>query len=324
MELTSLKDSPLFGFLLGLFLGVLFTVILGSLDMSDYLVEQLSIGFVELPFIVFWAVFEKKYGWKNAFSYVLIGTVVSLLLSFQLKSITPMVYFKVSIIGIILGEATLFAGSFTKRFAAVSFPGVLLAFVFGIPLIFADVSPDVIERIRADALRMYQTFMSPEEALNAADNAMIMFRGIFKVSFAVFFISAIGFAWLSFLVTPFFMRKFKEEPEYVAPFNSFKLPFHAVWLFLAGFGILLSEYKPVFPLALNVFAVMACLYLLQGMAIVMYHINRFSMGRVLKVVFWLLFFISLGFTGGFLILTGVIDNWFNLRSMPSHRDENCL
>ena len=51
MALSTPKTSLMFGILLGLLSGVLFTIILGHLDTSDYLVEQLSIGFVEIPFI---------------------------------------------------------------------------------------------------------------------------------------------------------------------------------------------------------------------------------------------------------------------------------
>ena len=167
---------------------------------------------------------------------------------------------------------------------------------------------------------MYQTFMSNDEAINAADNAMQMFKGFFRVGFSVFIISTLIFAWLSFLGAKWVMVKFREEPEYIVPLQSFKLPFHAIWIFLGGFGILIIGYEPVFPLALNVFVIMAFLYLIQGIAIVMFQMNKFSMGHFPRVIFWLLFFVTLSFTSIFLILAGIIDNWFNLRSLSLNQD----
>ena len=310
----------MFKITLGLLSGAVFTVIVGSLDTSGYLVEQLSIGFVEVPFIVFCAVVKRKFGWKNVLLYVFLGTFVSILLSLSEKSITPAVFLKASLMGMMLGETTWFEHSFIQRLSLVSCPGVIFACVFGLPLVINGVPPEVMDRIRQDAIDMYQTFMSNDEAINAADNAMHMFRGFFTVGFAVFVISSLIFAWLSFLGARWVMVKFREEPEYVAPLQSFKLPFHAIWLFLGSFGMIITGYKPVFPLALNVFVIMAFLYLIQGIAIIMYQMNIFSMGRFPRVIFWLLFFVTLSFTGIFLILAGIIDNWFNLRSLSLNQD----
>ena len=295
-------------------------MIIGHLDTADYLVEQWSIWLVEIPFIVFWAVYERKYGWKTCLEYILFGALLSFILTFQEKSITPAVYLKASFTGLILGEASWFRGSFTRRFVAVSFPGVVLSLVFGLPIILSGVTTEVIERFRQDALEMYRVFMSADEALKAADNAMQMFRGIFKAGLAVFMISAPVYAWMSFIASKLLMRRFNEEPEDITPFHNFKLPFHVIWIFLGAFGLLLSEYALVFPIALNIFVFMAFLYLIQGIAIVMFQMNKFSMGRLPRVIFWLLFFFTLVFTGVILIFTGVIDSWFNLRSIASDND----
>ncbi len=80
-----------------------------------------------------------------------------------------------------------------------------------------------------------------------------------------------------------------------------------------SFGLVLSEYEPTFVIALNVFGVMAGFYGIQGMAIVSYYMNRTSMGRLPRILFWLIFFITLAFSGVFLIIVGVIDNWYHLR-----------
>ncbi|GAG98444.1 unnamed protein product [marine sediment metagenome] len=71
----------------------------------------------------------------------------------------------------------------------------------------------------------------------------------------------------------------------------------------------------------NIFVFMAFLYLIQGIAIVMFQMNKFSMGRFPRVIFWLLFFFTLVFSGVILIITGVIDSWFNLRSIAADNDK---
>ena len=116
------------------------------------------------------------------------------------------------------------------------------------------------------------------------------------------------------------MERFHETAEYVPPVNSFKLPFHIVWLLIAGGAFWVSGYELVTPVASNILAIMAGLYGIQGLAIVTYHINGISMGRLPKILFWVIFFLTIGFTGVFLICIGIIDNWFNLRSIKYHKE----
>ncbi|MFC1692311.1 DUF2232 domain-containing protein [Candidatus Latescibacterota bacterium] len=316
MTLSVPQYRPLLSVVLGLLSGILFSFIVGSLDTPDYLFEQISIGFIEIPFIILYAVYERKYGWERALLAVFIGSASALAMDYQYLSITPVVFLKVALMGVILGEISWFKGSFSLRLIAVAFPGFLLAVIFGVPLIIRGVSPEVMDNIKLDALKMYEAFMPHDDAVNTANNLMQMLSGFFKAGLAVFLISSFTLVWLSFVGAQFIMRKFNEEPEVVPPMYSFKLPFHFIWIFLMSFGFLLAEIKPFFLLALNIFVVMAFLYLIQGIAIVMYHMNRFSLGRFPRIIFWLVFFITIGFSGVFLIFAGLIDTWFSLRSIP--------
>ena len=54
-------DRRLLILFLGLISGFLFTFIVGSLDAADYLMEQLSIGVIEVPFIILFAVLAPVY-----------------------------------------------------------------------------------------------------------------------------------------------------------------------------------------------------------------------------------------------------------------------
>lgn len=301
----------------GLGAGGLLAFIAGDLDAPSYLIEQLSIGFIEAPFIVLAALIVRKFGWKYGFLYAFSGVAISSAFMDSIGSITPFVFLKTGLTGIILGVPPRFPGSFAKRLSAVALPGLMLSLFIGMPLATQGVSSDVMHEIRQDALEMYMTFMPEEDAINTADNAMSMFEGVFKAGIGVFAIAALCVAWLSFLLSGWVLRKTGETPEFVAPLQSFKLPFHMMWLFLGAFGLLLSEHQLFLPYALNLFVIMAFLYLVQGIAIVMFHMNRVSLGRMPRILFWLLFFVTIGFIGFILVIAGVIDTWFNLRPTPS-------
>ena len=282
---TKTKQAQVVHLLLGsglsLLSGILFTYIIGVLDSSQYLLEQMSIVLIELPFVVCYAVLVRKYDWLICCAYAFLGTAASFALIFPGNTVTPLVFLKISFMGIILGKYNWLSGSFLRRISAVAIPGIIIAFVFGLPIIINGVSPEIIEETKQDTLKIYQ--------------ALIL-------------------SWLSFLLASWVMGKIKESAEYVPPFYTFKIPFHAIWVLLAGGLLFVSGYKPSIPMASNILAVMAGLYGIQGLAIVTYHINGISIGRLPKVLFWLIFFMMIGFFSVFLIIVGVLDNWFNLRS----------
>ena len=67
----------------------------------------------------------------------------------------------------------------------------------------------------------------------------------------------------------------------------------------------------------NALAVMGVLYGFQGLAITTYQVNRMPLGCLPKILFWVIFFLTIGFTGTLLMVVGVLDNWFNLRVHPA-------
>jgi len=306
----------------GLLSGLIFALLMGGMDASGYLLNQLTVGPAEIPFIALAALIARKYGWRMGVIYTVFGMTGTCSLLIPNLTLTPGIFFKTASTGIIIGESGWFSGRFTWRLAAASLPGAIMALAVGLPLIINGASPDTLESIKQEALGMYKAFMSPENAKNAADNALVMMRGVFKVGLSILILSSLVIAWLSFLFSNWVMKKVKEVPEQVPPLYTFTVPFHAIWLFLASFGLVLSEYDPTFGIALNIFGVMAGFYGFQGLAIVTHFMNRTSMGRIPRILFWLIFFITLVFSGVFLIIVGVIDNWYKLRFVqsPSNKD----
>ena len=98
----------LLGSCLSIFSGFLFTYIVGYLDPPFYLLEQMTIILIELPFVVFYAVLMRKHDWMMGCLYAFLGTVVSFVLTFQSMSITPIVFMKIALMGILLGKYNLF------------------------------------------------------------------------------------------------------------------------------------------------------------------------------------------------------------------------
>jgi len=299
---------------LSILLGVLFSFIIGDLNAFQYLLELMSMLLIEVPFIVIYAVLVRKCDWQMGLVYVLLGTAASFAISIPEMSITPIIFLKIALMGVILGKYNWLSGSFLRRLTAVAIPGIIIAFVLGLPVVLYGVSPEIIEEIKQDTLKIYQAFMSDDDAINTAENVMFFFTGIFKIGLAIYFLFAFILSWLSYIFAGWIMGKFKEDAEYVPPIYSFKLPFHAIWVLLAGAALWLSGYEPVFLLASNILAVMVGLYGIQGLAIFTYHMNGISIGRLPKIIFWVIFFLAIGFLGVFLVITGIIDNWFNLRS----------
>ncbi len=320
MAIHAQLNRILFGSCISLFMGVLFTFIIGDINSSHYLLELMTLMLVEIPLIAMCALLVRKFDWQIGFLFVFLGTAASYAMIFPETSLTPFIFLKIGFMGMILGKKNWFSGSFFKRISAVSVPGIIFALFFGLPIVFHGVSPDTLEEIKNDSLEIYQAFMTEDEALNAIDNAMIFFEGIFRIGFAFYFLFALILSWLSFYFTGWLMERFNEAAEYVPPVYFFKIPFHAIWVLIVGGALCVSGYEPFYPVAYNILAIMAGLYGIQGLAIVTYHINGISMGRLPKILFWVILFLAIGFTGIFMIFTGIIDNWFNLRSIKYHKE----
>ena len=301
------------GSIAGFLLGVLFSAISGDLDPASYLLELMSMIFVEPLFIVIFAVFARKYGFPYSLGFAFLGFAGAMLPDSPMKSLTPVIFFKDALMGIILGERNWFGKNFSLRFAAVSIPGIILSVYFGYHLVINGVGADTLNGIKQDSLDLYNKFMPKDDAQNAADNAILFIKSIFSVGFAVYFLFNVNLVWFSFLLSGFIMPKFSEIAETVPKLTEFKLPFHAVWIFIASAALWLLNFEPLMPLSINILAAMAGLYAIQGLAVVLFQFNGISMGRLPRIAFWVIFFLTLGFTAAVMLFVGLLDNWFNMR-----------
>lgn len=321
MEQSSRLRQYLFAAGIGFISGALFTWIVGDLDAAHYVVELLSIGPLEIPFIVAGAVLVHRYFWGTGLAYAVFGTVASFCMSFPEKSITPVVFLKLAAMGVIIGEARWFSRSFAGKLSAASLPGFILACALGLQLIVAGVSSGTLSEIREEALDMYQAFMSKDDAVNAVENAMALFNGFFRMGLGIISLISLILSWLAFHVTRLVLARMKIESEEIPPVYAFAVPFHAIWIFLIGLALYLIDYTTMHSIAVNVLFVMAGLYGIQGLAVVTYHIKRISLGFWPRIIFWLIFFVTLTFSVFILLIIGILDNWVNLRSLPLPTDK---
>ncbi len=315
MAIKAPLNHILYGSCISLFMGFFFTFIIGDINSSHYLLEITTLILVEIPLVAMYALLIRKFDWPIGLIFVFLGTAASFIMFFPGISLTPFIFLKIALMGMILGKNNWFKDSFIKRISAVSVPGIIFAIIFGLPIVFHGVSPDILEEIKNDSLEIYRAFMTDDVALNTVNNAMSFFDGIFKIGFAFYFLFALVLSWLSFYFAGWLMERFNEAAEYVPPVYSFKIPFHAIWVLIAGGALWVAGYEPFFPVVINILAVMAGLYGLQGLAIVTYYINAISMGRLPKILFWVIFLLTIAFTGVFLVFIGIFDNWFNFRSI---------
>jgi len=305
----------------GIGLGAAFTFVIGDISSPHYLLELMSTILVEVPFVAAYALLARKSGWACTLFCIVTGVLASYAMTLPGFSLTPVIFLKAAVTGVILGNMTWCAGSFLRRLFVVSAPGIVFACIFGIPIILHGVLPRVLEEIRTDSLDVYRMFMSEDDALNAIENAMYFFQGVFRVGFAVYILYAVMLSWFSFYFTGWLMGILRETGEYLPPLYTFKMPFHTIWVLLFGAGLWVGELKPVYPVTLNILAVMAGFYGLQGLAIVIYHMNRLSIGRLPKILFWVIFFLTIIVTGVVLVFIGIFDNWFNLRPAMYHKSD---
>ncbi len=297
----------------GFLLGIVFSLVFGDLDPYRFVVEELTMGPVEIPFILAAAYVIGRFGWKMEFVFTLCGVIGSWSAFAPSYSVTPVVFLKNALTGMAIGGGLFLNGPFARRLMAASVPGVLVAGFYGLPLVYGGVPETILEDIRREAADIYSPFMSPDDAKNAAENAVFMMKEVFGVGFTVFFLNTIFITWVSFVFFAWLELRSGRRSETLPRFSEFSMPFHAIWIFLASFGLVLTEYQSVYPVALNICLALAGLYGAQGVAIVTYHMKRAAFGRIPRILFWLMFFITIAFSSMFLALVGIIDNWYNLR-----------
>lgn len=309
-------SSALFGLVMSIAAGGLFSYLAEDTTPAGYLLQLASLFLVETPFIALYAFLARRYGWQWFVPMAAVGLAASAAAFLPSFSWTPLVFLKIELMGLVIGRMNWFNQSFFERMTAAVMPGIALALVFGGLIIFQGVSPEETGQIRSDTIEVYTAFMAEDDATNAADNAMLFFQTLFAISVAFIAILSIIEVWAAFLLANWLFARLRDPREELPSFNGLKVPFHFIWLLLASAPFALFPVPAVSPFMINVLTVMGALYCFQGLAVATFLLNRYSRSPLPKVLFWVIFFITISVTGVVLILVGIADNWFNLRNVP--------
>lgn len=123
-------------------------------------------------------------------------------------------------------------------------------------------------------------------------------------------------AWLNLLVAMRFCR-YQRAPLPPWPnWSQWKAPEHLVWVVIAAGFMLLLPLASFKILALNGLIALGVVYLLQGLAIVVYYFDRWRLPKILRVFFYSLLILQQFATLGVVVL-GFFDMWFDFRRISA-------
>ena len=126
--------------------------------------------------------------------------------------------------------------------------------------------------------------------------------------------------WLNIAVARRLFAAWGGMFPFLGPLKNWRLPFLGVWLviffaFLWIFDTYVLKLDWLKVAALNVFIVFALIYFFQGLAIVAFYLNRWSLSPMIRMVLYavlILFFQPLSFL---LVAFGFFDSWFDFRKL---------
>ena len=184
--------------------------------------------------------------------------------------------------------------------------------------VFKDLEKNLLA-ITAEVLQRYREFFPqqhlPEEQLRKA--IVVMVRLIPGMALA----STLMVAWLNVLLAKRFCRVHHLPLPPWQEWSRWKAPEYLVWGAIAsGFFVLLPS-TSLQILGLNVLIVCSAVYLLQGLAIVVFYFERWQFPPFFRGILYVVIFLQQIVTLG-VVLVGLFDMWFDFRrlSKPSPPD----
>jgi predicted membrane protein DUF2232 len=130
---------------------------------------------------------------------------------------------------------------------------------------------------------------------------------------------AIFVTWLNIVVSRRFFWKdlFFEK---LGPLKQWQLPFGFVWalitialLLIGDIYFLKINYLKLF--AINAFIIFGLIYFFQGLAILAFYNQRWSLPPMVRLVFYVLFFVFFQPLSVILLAVGFFDSWFDFRKL---------
>jgi len=148
------------------------------------------------------------------------------------------------------------------------------------------------------------------EQLQALEEKLVRIVRIFYPSILIF--GSIAVTWINVLVSLPLLRAGRLKTPRFESMDRWQAPEKLVWLFIgAGFAFFLPWGHVKFA-ASNAMAILAVVYFFQGLSILQFYMNKYSLSRFLKAFVYLLILIQHYLVLG-LVIAGLFDQWFDIR-----------
>jgi uncharacterized protein YybS (DUF2232 family) len=154
---------------------------------------------------------------------------------------------------------------------------------------------------------------------NEIENIRLLFdMFIIKVIPGWIIISVMLMVFLNYIVVRLFViNKYKIINE-MLPFNMWYLNEKVIWIFIFGlFLFLIKNFiknEIIYSVAINILFVFSNLYFLIGLSLNSYFFEKFKVPVFLQILFYISVLLW-NFLTVIIILTGILDTWFNLRKI---------
>jgi uncharacterized protein YybS (DUF2232 family) len=169
-----------------------------------------------------------------------------------------------------------------------------------------------IEGSIARTVELYQKSGLSGEDLETARDALKQSAALIGKTYPAFLV--IGIATVAGINLFLAMRNREiSDSLSVGTFRSYRNTDLLVWVLIAG-GFMLAFGTPVLEIAgLNMVIVALSLYLLQGLAVISWFFERYTVSRLLRVIFYIFFAVQ-PFLAIMVALLGLFDLWANFRA----------
>lgn len=184
-------------------------------------------------------------------------------------------------------------------------------------------SYNIFEYINAELMNNLNNVLTKElnngVPQNEIENIRILFDVfIIKVIPGWIIISTILIVFLNYIVVRLFVINRYKIINEMPPFNMWYLNEKVIWIFILGlFLFIIKNFiknEIIYLVAINILFVFSNLYFLIGLSLNSYFFDKFKVPVFLQIIFYISVLLW-NFLTIIIILTGILDTWFNLRKI---------
>ena len=217
-------------------------------------------------------------------------------------------------VGLIAGLQIERRKSYGQIIAAAAIPGVLQALLL---LVGQEVLPreEVVDQLlgQFEGLEQYPA----GEGNSLREHLLLLMRILPGAMFTFMLFTAVMAYRLSQVAAGYLQVALPQA----LPFGMWRPWNQLIWVLIAGLALLLLGSGKVEDLALNLMAVMAILYAVQGLAVLRFYIRRLGIPGLVELLFYLILVFTSSVALFLLAGLGLMDTWFDWRRLEPAADQ---